>query len=108
MDPALTIRGRTHTMDAKSLVGMHFAAEGGHSGEVVDCIENEPATYLLQFDDAAGVQHLELMSITELLETGQHEMKRFYFFRTRAELDKWTAWIDEPPQDRIVSLVKKK
>jgi hypothetical protein len=102
--PTSNRNGGRHQIGIPGRIESEFA----HSGEVVDCIENEPATYLLQFDDAAGVQHLELMSITELLETGQHEMKRFYFFRTRAELDKWTAWIDEPPQDRVVSLVKKK
>ncbi len=94
-------------MDAKSLVGMHFAAEGGRSGEIVDCIENEPAIYLLQFDDHDGVQHLELVSVAEMLELCEHGMKRFYLFRTRAELDTWNEWADATPPDRVVSLVKK-
>ena len=62
--------------------------------------------YLLEFDCDKVQTPLELVSLAELMsvccEAGRN--KCFSLFRTRADLDTWLAYLDEPVERRPVEL----
>lgn len=63
--------------------------------------------YLVRFDavtmaPAGLVMPTELYHIDEMVETGDHEMKRWDFFDTAADRRAWLEWLDRPPSVRLV------
>ena len=49
---------------------------------------------------------MELVLIGEMLEATEEEYKRWRFFGTVEERDKWIEWLDAPSKPRVISLVR--
>jgi hypothetical protein len=91
-----------------NLSGMYFTVDdrdGSYStGQIV-----RPATegvYLVRFDGAEVTLPLELVTLAEMLETGDDEYKVWRFFDTIEDRKTWTDWLDTPSKPRVISLVR--
>ncbi len=62
--------------------------------------------YFVRFEGNEVTLPLELVSIAEMLETTEEEYRRWRFFDTLEERDRWIEWLDAPSKPRVISLVK--
>lgn len=91
-----------------TLTGMYFTVDdldGSYgTGQVIRLAAE--GVYFTRFDGNEVPLPLELVSIGEMLEATDEEYKRWRFFDTVDERDKWIEWLDEPSKPRVISLVK--
>jgi hypothetical protein len=91
-----------------TLTGMFFTVDdpdGSYgTGQVIRLAAE--GIYFIRFDGTELTLPLELVSIGEMLDTTDDEYKRWRFFDTTEERDKWIEWLDAPSKPRVISLVK--
>ena len=94
------------------LAGMFFTRDDDDrfcTGEIV--AEVAPEAYMIKVDTDAAVPAnlapMELVHIADMLLTDSQGWRRWVFFKSRAELDAWIAWLEAPSTPRVVNLVKK-
>jgi hypothetical protein len=91
-----------------TLTGMYFTvddSDGSYgTGQVIRLAAE--GVYFIRFDGNEVPLPLELVSIGEMLEATDDEYKRWRFFDTVEERDKWIEWLDAPSKPRVISLVK--
>ena len=91
-----------------TLTGMYFTVDdpdGSYgTGQVIRLAAE--GVYFIRFDGNEVPLPLELVSIGEMLEATDEEYKRWRFFDTVEERDKWIEWLDAPSKPRVISLVR--
>jgi hypothetical protein len=91
-----------------TLSGMYFTLDdqdGSYaSGQVIRLAAE--GVYLVRFDGNEVPLPLELVSLSEMLETTEEEFKLWRFFDTIEERDRWIEWLDTPSKPRVISLVR--
>lgn len=91
-----------------TLSGMYFTLDdrdGSYaSGQVIRLAAE--GVYLVRFDGNVVPLPLELVSLSEMLETTEEEFKLWRFFDTIEERDRWIEWLDTPSKPRVISLVR--
>ena len=89
-----------------SLVGkffLHFGKEYLHIGEVIAQVD--PAMVLLRFDKcehvpaATGAVMIAVSSLISTMNADGSVESEWEFFDSRADLDGWMEWLDEPHTD---------
>jgi hypothetical protein len=97
-------------MSETPLVGLHIIIDNGEYYRIGKIVEKAGDAWLVEFEPHDGMKGpMELISIEEMLGEAADGIKRFQFFRTRAELDTWRTWLDTPSENKpkVVSLIKK-
>jgi len=99
------------TKPASDLTGMWFLSDSGETyitGRFIRRLSEE--AYLVQPDDmnASGqpVVPMRIYDLCDLVGTLPCGNKQFRIFATRADLDKWLAWIEMPSTAKVIRIVK--
>ena len=93
------------------LVGSFVLVEDSehyHTGEILAEISREH--YLVRFDnvvDASVPMPMELVSATEMAAGAHGVGRRWSFFATRDDLDRWIAWLETPSEPPIAAIASR-